>query len=105
MVLAEVSSISESSPNPSSATDPATTAVTIATPASTVIHPMLSTESIRARRMSLKRVVPSGRMMVSEGVCALTTDTLPPQRARCSQSKTSILAQWGSIGIRLFLAA
>jgi hypothetical protein len=47
-VPAETPSISESRPKASNATDPATRAETIAMPASKVIHPILSSESVFA---------------------------------------------------------
>jgi hypothetical protein len=80
-VPAEASSISESRPNPSSATDPASNAATIATPASTVIQPMLNSESVLARRTNSERVFPASSRTRTEEVCELT-----PTRYRGSES-------------------
>ena len=71
IVPAEANSINESRPKASNATDPATRAETTATPASTVIHPMLSNESVLARRISRERVLPAGWRTGSVGACEL----------------------------------
>lgn len=46
-------------------------------PASTVIHPMLNSESVRARRTNSERVLPVGWMMGSERACELTPTRYP----------------------------
>jgi hypothetical protein len=79
IVLAEASSISESKPNPSSATDPASNAATIPTTASTIIQAMLSSESVLTRRTNSERVLPAGSRTTSEEICELT-----PTRYRAS---------------------
>ncbi len=60
-MLAEPSSISESNPKPSSATEPAISAKMIATPASIVIQPILSQDSAFARRTSRTRSALAGK--------------------------------------------
>jgi transposase-like protein len=70
--LAVARKVNEVRPNPSNATDPARTAATIATAASTVIQPILSNESIRARRIGLERPTPSTRMIGNAGACEVT---------------------------------
>ncbi|MGB0097263.1 MAG: hypothetical protein WBP81_32590 [Solirubrobacteraceae bacterium] len=59
--LAEASSISESRPNPNSATAPATSAAMIATAASSTIHPILSHDSTLARRTRRERSTVASR--------------------------------------------
>jgi uncharacterized membrane protein len=61
IVPAEATSIRESRPNPSNATDPAITAAMIPTLASMTIHRMLSHESVLATRTSRACASAAGR--------------------------------------------
>jgi hypothetical protein len=67
---AEASSISESRPNPSSATEPATSAAIVATPASIVIQATLSQASSFARQ-TRRGTSTRGVRIDIDGVCTL----------------------------------
>jgi hypothetical protein len=70
-VPAETSSINESKPKASSATEAASKADRTDTPASALIQAMLNSDSVLARLTNRGRELPAGSSTSSVGVCEL----------------------------------